>query len=98
MNLTLIQKILSRLQKFLKKKLVRANIHESFCNHASKMSMFHFLTDLILYFSPFIYKHRTRKKCPEIKDMGNTSYMMNSEHFLNEFPEELLSYIPKQSN
>lgn len=71
-NLTLIQKILCRLQKFLKKKLARANIHESFCNHV-RMSTFHFLTDLILYFSPVIYKHRTRKKCPEIKDMGNTS-------------------------
>ena len=72
MNLTLIQNILSRLQKFLKKKLARTNIHESFCNHV-KMSTFYFLTDLILYFNLVIYKHRTRKKCPEIKDMGNAS-------------------------
>lgn len=97
MNLTLIQKILSRLQKFLKKKIARANIHESFYNHI-KMSTFYFLTDLILYFSLVIYKHRTRKKCPEIKDMGNASLHDELKAFFNEFQQQLLSYIPKHSN
>lgn len=66
MSLTLIQKILSRLRKF-RKKLSRANTHESFCNHV-KMSMFQFVCDLIIHLGPVIYTPRTRDKYPEFKE------------------------------